>query len=129
MPRFARPEMLIETDELAARLNEPNLRIVDNDIFPMYQRAHIPGAVGNRGDHYFKGEGDRRFIAPPEEFAAMMEALGIGDDTEVVGGDGAEDGVDGAGRGACHRHFPFVGIAGYATWWQSQYGFGLQTVK
>ena len=87
MPRFARPEMLIETDELAARLNEPNLRIVDNDIFPMYQRAHIPGAVGNRGDHYFKGEGDRRFIAPPEEFAAMMEALGIGDDTEVVGYD------------------------------------------
>jgi thiosulfate/3-mercaptopyruvate sulfurtransferase len=87
MADFAHPEMLIETDELAARLNDPKLRIVDNDVFPMYQRAHIPSAVGNRGDHYFKGKADARFIAPPEEFAAMIEALGIGDDTEVVGYD------------------------------------------
>ena len=87
MATFARPEMLIETDELAARLNDPKLRIIDNDLFPMYQRAHIVGAVGNRGDHYFKTKDDARFIAPPEEFAAMMAALGIGDDTEVVGYD------------------------------------------
>ena len=87
MTGLVHPEMLIETDELAARLNDPGLRLVDNDIFPMYQRAHIPGAVGNRGDHYFKGKGDARFIAPPDEFKAMMEALGIGDDTEVVGYD------------------------------------------
>lgn len=87
MADFAHPEMLIETEELAARLNDPKLRLIDNDVFPMYQRAHIPGAVGNRGDHYFKGDNDKRFIAPPEEFAAMMSALGIGDDTEVVGYD------------------------------------------
>jgi thiosulfate/3-mercaptopyruvate sulfurtransferase len=87
MADFAHPEMLIETEELAARLGEPNLVIVDNDVFPMYQRAHIPGAVGNRGDHYFKADADRRFLAGPDEFAAMMSALGIGDDTEVVGYD------------------------------------------
>jgi thiosulfate/3-mercaptopyruvate sulfurtransferase len=87
MAVFTHPEMLIETEELAARLGDPKLRIVDNDLFPMYQRAHIPGAVGNRNDHYFKATDDRRFIAQPEEFAAMMAALGIGDDTEVVGYD------------------------------------------
>lgn len=87
MTDYAHPEMLIETEELAARLNDPKLRIVDGDLFPMYQRAHIPGAVGNRGHHYFKGKADERFIAPPEEFAALMSKLGIGDDTEVVGYD------------------------------------------
>lgn len=87
MAGFAHPEMLIETEELAARLNDPNLRIVDGDLFPMYQRAHIPGAVGNRGHHYFKDKNDDRFIAPPEEFAEQMAKLGIGDDTEVVGYD------------------------------------------
>lgn len=87
MAEFARPEMLIETDELAARLGDPKIRIVDGDLLPMYQRAHIPGAVGNRFHHYFKGKDDPRFIAPPDEFAAMMSALGIGDDTEVIGYD------------------------------------------
>jgi len=87
MPEFAHPEMLIETEELASLLGDSRLVLVDNDLFPMYQRAHIPGAVGNRGDHYFKNPDDRRFIAPPQQFAKMMSDLGIGDDSIIVGYD------------------------------------------
>lgn len=87
MAEFAHPEMLIETGELSAMLDNPKLRLVDCDVFQAYQRAHIPGAVGVPFDHYYKGEGDSRFVAPPQEFGEMMAKLGIGNDTNVVGYD------------------------------------------
>ena len=63
MAGYAHPEMLIETAELAERLGDPNLRLVDGDVYDMYRRAHIPGAVPNKSHHYYKGSADQRFIA------------------------------------------------------------------
>jgi thiosulfate/3-mercaptopyruvate sulfurtransferase len=84
MAGYAHPDMLIETAELAERLGAPGLRLVDGDVYEMYRRAHIPGAVPNKSHHYYKGAGDQRFIAPPDEFARMMEAMGISNETDVV---------------------------------------------
>jgi thiosulfate/3-mercaptopyruvate sulfurtransferase len=80
------PDILVDTSWLQERLGQPRLRIVDCDSPDAYRRCHLPGAV-NPADHYYKDPQDRRFIAPPEQFAAMMTALGIDNDSLVVGYD------------------------------------------
>ncbi len=42
---YARPELLISTEELARVTNQPNVRIIDAVDPASYRRAHIPGAV------------------------------------------------------------------------------------
>lgn len=87
---YANPELLVETDWLQVRLDDPNIRVVDCDPFDAYARAHIPGAVGIRVHHYIKEEGyddDPRanpLVAPPDRMRELMESMGIGDDTLVV---------------------------------------------
>ena len=51
---YARPELLADTDWLAQHLDDPDIRIVDCDLFPEYLRAHIKNAVGIRVHHYIK---------------------------------------------------------------------------
>jgi thiosulfate/3-mercaptopyruvate sulfurtransferase len=82
---YARPELLVDTDWLQDRLLEPRIKVVDCGFWNSYTRAHIPGAVGIKRDHYFKDETTgSTFIDSPEQFAEEMGALGIGDDTRVV---------------------------------------------
>jgi thiosulfate/3-mercaptopyruvate sulfurtransferase len=83
---FARQDILVGTDWLAAHLDDPNVRIVDCDVPDAYARAHIPGAVNYR-DHYYKNPDDQRYIMTPPQFAEAMAILGIGDETIVVGYD------------------------------------------
>lgn len=83
MADYAHPEMLVDGDWLEAHLEDPNVRIVDCDPPDAYRRVHIPGSV-NPNDNYLKNPDDRRFIMQPEQFAAEMARLGIGDDTLVV---------------------------------------------
>ncbi len=76
--------VLVTTDWLEARLDDPGVRIVDTDLPDQYVRAHIPGAVPVI-DHYYKTSmEDRTHIQGPEQFASTMSSLGIGDDTQVV---------------------------------------------
>lgn len=84
MAEYAVPEILIEPETLAAFKDDPKLRVVDCDVPEQYRRAHIEGAVGFKGDHYYKNSEEKRFIMPPEQFKAAMEELGIGDDSRVV---------------------------------------------
>jgi thiosulfate/3-mercaptopyruvate sulfurtransferase len=85
---YARPELLVETDWMESHRNDAGIRIVDCDQMDVFRRAHIPGAVGIRVDHYIKDPADSSRPMPPEGFAAMMGAMGIGDDTTVVAYDG-----------------------------------------
>ncbi len=88
-------DVLVSTDWLAEHLDDPSIRIVDcrfafdQDMEQAYRESHIPGAVYlnwsrdlTDPDHSVEG-----MIAPPEQVSAMMEKLGIGDDTTVVGYD------------------------------------------
>ncbi len=79
---------LVEVDWLRERLDDRNLRIVDCDPPDAYKRAHIAGAIGVE-DNWFKDPNDRRYVMKPEQFAATMSALGIGDETDVLAYDGA----------------------------------------
>ncbi len=83
MADYVHPEMLVDGDWLQAHLEDGNVRVVDCDPPDAYRRVHIPGAV-NPNDNYMKNPDDRRFIMTPEQYAAEMARLGIGDDTLVV---------------------------------------------
>ena len=84
MSEFSRPEMLVDPAWVEEHLNDPNVRIVDCDPPDQYRRAHIAGAVTHHGDNYFKNPDDPRFIMEPDQFAATMSQMGIGDETAVV---------------------------------------------
>ena len=88
---WARPELLAETDWLAAHLQDPDLVLVDCDLPASYARLHIPGAVP-APSRYWKGAGndtDVHAMSDPERVAAQMRALGINDDSLVVAYDGS----------------------------------------
>lgn len=87
---YARPELLADTDWLAQHLDDPDIRIVDCDLFPEYLRAHIKNAVGIRVHHYIKHPEyasapiDYPWVAEPDVMKGLMEQMGIGDDTLVI---------------------------------------------
>jgi thiosulfate/3-mercaptopyruvate sulfurtransferase len=103
---YAHPESLVETEWLAAHLDDPNIRVVDASfklpgITPMaredYDRGHIPGAVFFDIDDIAEpGTSLPHMIPSPELFARKMERLGIGDDDRVIVYDSA--GLSSAGR-------------------------------
>lgn len=99
------PDSLVSTEWLAEHLGEPALRVVDirgyvktTDLGQGRQHAdyigakdeynvgHIPGAVfvDWTTDIVDPGNPVKAQIASPEDFAAAMEARGIGDETDVV---------------------------------------------
>jgi thiosulfate/3-mercaptopyruvate sulfurtransferase len=90
---------LISTEELAARLADPNLRIADASWYlpqagrhprAEYEAAHIPGAVFFDIDAISDHETDLPHMLPnPVVFASAMRKLGIGDSDFVVFYDGA----------------------------------------
>ena len=87
---YDRPELLATTEWLAEHLDDPNVRVVDCDEFDPYLRAHIKNAVGIRVHHYIKhpdypsAQRDYPLVAEPDVMKALMEEMGIGDDTLVV---------------------------------------------
>jgi thiosulfate/3-mercaptopyruvate sulfurtransferase len=83
---------LVEAAWLADHLTEPTLRIVDlrwrsdGSGHDLYRAGHIPGAVHLdwQQDLADTRDGIRYLLLPPERFAAVMSAAGIGDETRVV---------------------------------------------
>ena len=90
----ADPEALITADQLAARLDDPQLRIVDaswhmpqlgRDPRAEFAAGHIPGAVFFDIDEVADKENPLPHMLPDvETFAAKRAALGIAADAHVV---------------------------------------------
>lgn len=88
------PEVLVGTDWLAARLSDPDLRILDaswhmpaagRDARAEHAAAHIPGARFFDIDAISDSRSTLPHMAPtPEHFTAAVRALGIGDGQQVV---------------------------------------------
>jgi thiosulfate/3-mercaptopyruvate sulfurtransferase len=76
--------VLATTDEIAARQADANLRIleVDEDT-EAFGRGHVAGALGIHWKNDLQDPIRRDFIGL-EAFAALMDRLGIGNETEVV---------------------------------------------
>ena len=80
---YAAPELLVETDWLADHLSDSHVRVIDTDLPLGYQKAHIPGA-GGVPHHYLKGDDRPQHVMEAPDLKALMESLGVGDDTLVV---------------------------------------------
>jgi thiosulfate/3-mercaptopyruvate sulfurtransferase len=76
--------VLADTDEVAGRLGDPNLRLLDVDEdTDAFTSGHIPGAQGIHWKNDLQDPIKRDFIGPAE-FGRLMDRLGIGNDTEVI---------------------------------------------
>ncbi len=92
------PGTLVSTDWLAARLQDPDLRILDaswympaqmRDAKAEYAAQHIPGARFFDIDQTSDQRSALPHMAPPpEKFISRMRALGVGDGHQVVIYDG-----------------------------------------
>jgi len=104
-----REHLLVETEWLAAHLNDQTIRVVDirgvirppDQPKPWYEanrEAHIPGAVFVDWLHDIVEPGApvRMTVASPERFAILMSRLGIGDEHTVIAYD--DDGCHIAAR-------------------------------
>ncbi len=98
MSTFAHPELFWSTEQVATRMRDANVRIVDcrfsfeGDLRKEYLAGHIPGAV------HCNWQTDLSASPPPsghpqwmlldaDAFARAMARLGIGNDTQVIGYD------------------------------------------
>jgi thiosulfate/3-mercaptopyruvate sulfurtransferase len=81
---YARPEMLVQTAELAAGAGGPGLRIVDARSAEAYAQGHIPGAVLFEAAKLRTEDAEAAYLPSPAEVAEKASALGIGRDTRVV---------------------------------------------
>ena len=87
---FVNPHILVDTEWLNDHIDDPNVRIIDCDMFESYSRAHIKGAVGIKVHHYIKHplypEDPTAYpwVADPDVVKELFEDMGIGDDTTVV---------------------------------------------
>ena len=97
----AHPESLVETDWLAAHLEDPALRVLEcttllhplpdggfraESGYATWQSGHIPGSgfADLTGDLSDRTSPLRFMMPPPAQLAAAMGALGVGDGTRVV---------------------------------------------
>jgi thiosulfate/3-mercaptopyruvate sulfurtransferase len=81
---YAHPEALVETEWVAAHLDDPKVRIVEsNEDFLLYETGHIPGAV--KVDWFTTLQHSlRRDFLTKNDFEKLCERLGIANDTTVV---------------------------------------------
>ena len=97
-PAGERPDALVGTEWLAARLGEPGLRVVDatwyrpsmgRDARAGFEACHIPGAVYlDIDDVADPGHRLKHMLPSAAVFAAKVGALGLGDGHRIVVYDG-----------------------------------------
>lgn len=82
---YAHPEYLVDPAWVAAHLDDPGVVILDcANTADAYQRGHIPGAALVPDNWAKDSDSDRQYVMTPEQFRAMAEGMGVGDDTVVV---------------------------------------------
>ena len=82
---YARPEMLVSTDWLAAHINDPGIRIVDmRRAVADYEAGHVPNAVHLPNDAIRNATAPPTFLPTQQEFEAVMGRLGVGNATRVI---------------------------------------------
>ncbi|MDX1660540.1 MAG: sulfurtransferase [Gemmatimonadota bacterium] len=81
---YANPDVLVSTDWVADRLDDPGVRVVesDEDVL-LYDMGHVPGAVKIDWHTDLQDPLVRDYL-DAEAFAELMDEKGIGPDTTVV---------------------------------------------
>ena len=82
--KYANPDVLVETDWVAERLQDPNVRIVESDEdYLLYDTGHLPGAVKIDWFTTLQDPLSRDFLSK-DAFEHLNSDLGIANDTTVV---------------------------------------------
>ncbi len=81
---YTHPEFLVDAAWVDAHNGDSNVVIVDCEVDAAFARGHIPGAVLVPDNYEKDPDSGRLFLMQPEQFKAMCEGLGIGDDTLVI---------------------------------------------
>ena len=81
---FVHPELLVDAAWVDAHAGDSNLVVVDCDVEAGFNRGHIPGAVLVPDNFEKDPDTSRVHIMNPDQFAAMCQNLGIGDDSLVI---------------------------------------------
>lgn len=87
---YAHPEFLVDATWLAVHQSDANVVVVDCDVDAAYHRGHIPGAVVVPDNFEKDPDTGRVHMMSPEQFKAMCESIGIGDDTLVIAYDNSQ---------------------------------------
>ncbi|MCW0219814.1 MAG: sulfurtransferase [Prosthecobacter sp.] len=81
---YATPDILVDTDWLAANLETSGIRIVEsNEDLLLYDMKHIPGAVHIDWRRDLNDQTTRDYVGP-EEFAELCKRNGITPETTVI---------------------------------------------
>jgi len=81
---YAHPEVLVSTDWVASRLNDPKVRLFEaNEDLLLYETGHIPGAVKIDWLHDLNDPVVRDFVGPAQ-LQQFLRAAGVDRDTTIV---------------------------------------------
>jgi len=84
MAEYAHPEVLVDTDWLAGKLNDPTVRIVEVDVdTSAYDLGHVPGAIAWAWNTQLC-DTVRRDILPRGELEVLLSKSGIKPETTIV---------------------------------------------
>ena len=84
MTGYAHPEMLVDTDWVAAHGKDANVRLVEVDVdTSAFEQGHVPGAIAWNWTTQLC-DTVRRDVIPKADFEQLMAGSGIGNDTTVV---------------------------------------------
>ena len=81
---YAHPEFLVDAEWVDAHKDDANVVIVDCDVEVGFVRGHIPGAVLVPDNYEKNPDTGRVLLMEPDQFKAMCQGLGIGEDTLVI---------------------------------------------
>ncbi|MBV8810074.1 MAG: sulfurtransferase [Acidobacteriaceae bacterium] len=84
MAQYVHPEVLVETEWLSQKLNDPSVRVVEVDVdTAAYDLGHIPSAVAWAWNTQLC-DTVRRDILPKNELEALLSKSGISPQTTIV---------------------------------------------
>ncbi len=87
---YAHPEYLVDADWVEAHKDDAKLVIIDCDVEAGYNRGHIPGAALVPDNFEKNPDTGRVHLMNAEQFTAMCQGLGIGDNSLVIAYDNAQ---------------------------------------
>lgn len=121
--------LLLQPAELAERLNEPRLLIIDVGKEAIYEQAHVPGAVFLDYRRLQKGTPPAPGLLPePDDIAKLFSDIGLQADTHVVAYD--DEGGTRAARllwlldAAGHQHYSWLN-GGIHAWLDEELPIGI----
>jgi thiosulfate/3-mercaptopyruvate sulfurtransferase len=81
---YTHPEYLVDAAWLDSHRNDPNVVVVDCDVVAGFNRGHILGSVMVPDNFEKDPDTGRVHLMNADQFRAMCQALGIGDDSLVI---------------------------------------------